>query len=198
LAAVALRPLAPMSRLLLLYGIAIGAGQGINAVLAHLLNANFRIGEGEIGTVFTYLGAVSVFARVLVLGRLLDRFGEARLARLGTLTLAAGLFALPLAGSLGTLALAVGLLPLGMALTFPCVSALLSRVVPAADRGMYLGLQQTFGGVARIAAPIGFGALFDRCGHAVPFQTAALCVLATLPLGLGLQRFSKQRPAASR
>lgn len=190
------RPTAPASRLLLIYAIAIGAGQGITSVMALLLNANFRITEHEIGIVYTYIGAISVFARVLVLGRLLDRFGEARLSRIGIVTLATGLLLLPLADSLGTLALAVGLLPVGMALTFPCVSALLSRVVPAADRGMYLGLQQTFGGFARIAAPNSFAHLFDYVSHALPFQVAAGCVLATLPLGFGLHRFSRKSTPA--
>jgi hypothetical protein len=54
------------------------------------------------------------------------------------------------------------------------VSALLSRVVPAADRGMYLGLQQTFGGFARIAAPNTFAFLYDHVGQALPFEVAAL------------------------
>jgi predicted MFS family arabinose efflux permease len=127
-----------------------------------------------------------VFARVLVLPRLVDRLGEARLSRVGTATLATGLCALPFVSSLPTLALAVALLPLGMALLFPCVSALLSRVVPAAERGMYLGLQQTFGGFARMLAPLGFGVLYDGMGHAHPFVVAGLLVLATLPLGFGL------------
>lgn len=192
-------PMLPAARLLLIYGVAIGAGQGINAVMAHLLDANFQIGEQEIGTVYTYIGAISVFARVLVLGRLLDRFGEARLSRIGTLLLSGGLMLLPFAHSLGTLALAVGLLPLGTALLFPCVSALLSRVVPATERGMYLGLQQTFGGAARCIAPISFGYLFDRAGHPAPFVVASMCVLLTMPLGFGLHQWSKQRaPAAAK
>ncbi len=190
-------PMLPAARLLLIYGVAIGAGQGINAVMAHLLDANFQIGEQEIGTVYTYIGAISVFARVLVLGRLLDRFGEARLSRIGTLLLSGGLMLLPFAHSLGTLALAVGLLPLGTALLFPCVSALLSRVVPATERGMYLGLQQTFGGAARCIAPISFGYLFDRAGHPAPFVVASMCVLLTMPLGFGLHQWSKQRASAA-
>lgn len=190
-------PMLPAARLLLIYGVAIGAGQGINAVMAHLLDANFQIGEQEIGTVYTYIGAISVFARVLVLGRMLDRFGEARLSRIGTLLLSGGLMLLPFAHSLGTLALAVGLLPLGTALLFPCVSALLSRVVPATERGMYLGLQQTFGGAARCIAPISFGYLFDRAGHPAPFVVASMCVLLTMPLGFGLHQWSKQRASAA-
>ena len=52
------------------------------------------------------------------------------------------------------LALAVALLPLGTAFTFPCVTALLSRVIPSSERGLYMGVQQTFGGTARVLFPI--------------------------------------------
>lgn len=187
-------PKAPAARLLLTYGLAIGAGQGINAVLAHLLDTNFRIGEHEIGVVFTYIGAISVLARVLALGPLVDRFGEVRLSRLGTAALAAGLAGLPLAAGLGSLMTAVALLPIGMALLFPCLSALLSKAVPAADRGMYLGLQQSFGSAARMTAPLLFGALYDGAGHAVPFLVAGACVLATLPLLLGPAFAAAERP----
>ncbi|MBM4061865.1 MAG: MFS transporter [Planctomycetes bacterium] len=196
LGAVFAHPGRAASRLLFVYAIAIGSGQGINAVMAHLLNANFAITEKEIGVVFTFLGAISVFARVLVLGRLVDRFGEARVARIGVVTLGAGLVLLPAAVGLASLALAVALLPLGMALTFPCLSALLSRVVPAAERGMYMGLQQTFGGAMRIVGPLWFGWAFDRLGHPVPFQSACLFVLLTLPLVFGLPRLAAGKGAA--
>ena len=59
------------------------------------------------------------------------------------------------------LALAVALLPLGTAFTFPCVTAMLSRVIPNNERGLYMGVQQTFGGSARVIFPILFGLLFD-------------------------------------
>src|SRR3569833_366012 len=48
------------------------------------------------------------------------------------------------------LALAVALLPLGTAFTFPCVTALLSRVIPSGERGLYMGLQQTSGGMVEL------------------------------------------------
>jgi hypothetical protein len=44
---------------------------------------------------------------------------------------------------------AVALVPLGTAFTFPCVTGLLSRVVPQHERGLYMGVQQTFGGAAK-------------------------------------------------
>jgi MFS family permease len=185
----------PSSRLIWIYAIAIGAFQGITAVLALFLNARFQVTEHTIGYFFMYIGAISVFARVLLLGRLVDRFGEAKLSRLGIVTLAAGVLGMPLAGSLPVLALAVAMIPLGTAFTFPCVTSLLSRVISPSERGLYMGLQQTFGGVARIAAPLFYGWAFDSLGIAVPFYFSAAFVLVTIFLGFGLDKFAKPRPA---
>ena len=188
IAAVLARPGAPAARLLLIYAIAIGASQGVNPTLVLLLGERFGATETSIGYLFMYIGALSVFARVLLLGRAVDRLGEARLAPIGLVLLATGLAGLPFAHGLGSLALVVMLLPLGMALTFPCLTSMLSRVVPTADRGLYMGMQQSFGGFARLLAPLAYGFCWDHVGRPAPFWLAGGLVFATLALGLGLAR----------
>jgi MFS family permease len=69
------------------------------------------------------------------------------------------------------------------------VTALLSRVIPSRERGLYMGVQQTFGGVARIIAPLWAGFAYDHLGTGVPFFTSAAVVLGTLVLGVGLEQF---------
>ena len=186
----------PSSRLIWIYAIAIGAFQGTFPVLPLFLNAEFQVTERTIGYFFMYIGSISVFARVLLLGKLVDRLGEARLSRVGLVLLAAGLAGMPLSPNLGALAVAVAMLPLGTAFTFPCVTALLSRVINPADRGLYMGLQQTFGGVSRIIAPLWAGFAFDALGQGIPFFTSAAIVLATISLGLGLDQYAKRPPTA--
>jgi MFS family permease len=185
----------PSSRLIWIYAIAIGAFQGTFPILPLFLNAEFQVTEKTIGYFFMYIGSISVFARVLLLGKLVDRMGEARLSRFGLVLLAAGLAGMPLAPNLAVLAVAVALLPLGTAFTFPCVTALLSRVINPADRGLYMGLQQSFGGVSRIIAPLWAGFAFDTLGQGIPFFTSAAIVLATISLGLGLDQYAKRPPA---
>ncbi|HTK54672.1 MAG TPA: MFS transporter, partial [Gemmatimonadaceae bacterium] len=185
----------PASRLIWIYAIAMGAFQGVTAVLALFLADRYQVTEQTIGYFFMYIGSISVFTRVLLLGKAVDRLGEARLSRIGVLLLAIGLGGMPLARSLPVLALAVAFIPLGTAFTFPCVTALLSRVISARERGLYMGVQQTFGGVARIIAPLWAGFAYDHLGTGVPFFTSAAVVLATLLLGVGLEQFV--RPAAT-
>jgi len=182
----------PSSRLIWIYAIAIGAFQGSFSVLALFLNARFQVTEQTIGYFFMYVGSISVFARVLLLGRMVDWLGEAKLSRLGLVLLAAGVVGMPLSRNLVMLGIAVALIPLGTAFTFPCVTALLSRVIASRERGLYMGMQQTYGGVARIIAPLFFGWSFDFLGVSSPYFFSSAFIVATIFLGFGLDRYARQ------
>jgi MFS family permease len=181
----------PASRLIWIYAIAIGAFQGSFSVLALFLNARFQVTEQTIGYFFMYVGAISVFARVLLLGRAVDWLGEANLSRLGLILRAAGGLGMPLSRNLWMLAVAVALIPLGTAFTFPCVTALLSRVISSGERGLYMGMQQTYGGIARIIAPLFFGWAFDSLGVSSPYFFSSAFIIATIFLGFGLDKYAR-------
>ena len=188
-------PSEPSSRLILIYAVSIGAFQGTFAVLALFLNVRFQVTAQLIGYFFMYTGAISVFTRVLLLGRMVDWLGEAKLSRLGLVLLAAGVVGMPLSANLGMLAIAAALIPLGTAFTFPCVTALLSRVVSQRERGLYMGMQQTYGGITRAIAPVLYGRAFDSLGVASPYYFSSAIIAATIFLGFGLDKYA--RDAAS-
>jgi MFS family permease len=181
----------PASRLIWIYAITMGSFQAMSTTLALFLAWRFGVTASTIGFFFTYIGTISVITRALVLGKMVDRFGEARLSRLGMVLLACGLGGMPLAPNIPMLAVAVALVPLGTAFTFPCVTGLLSRVVASHERGLYMGVQQTFGGIARVAGPLYFGWAYDHLGQRVPFLTAAVVVLLTITLGLDMESYVK-------
>jgi MFS family permease len=187
----------PSSRLIWIYAIAMGAFQGSFSVLALFLNARFQVTEQTIGYFFMYVGSISVFTRVLLLGRMVDWLGEAKLSRLGLVLLGLGVLGMPLARNLWTLALAVALIPLGTAFTFPCVTALLSRIIKPRERGLFMGMQQTYGGMARAIGPLFFGWSFDLLGVSSPYFFASAFIFATVFLGLGLDKYAKPEEAPS-
>ena len=190
-------PNEPASRLVLIYAIAIGAFQGTTSILALFLAYRFGVTAKTIGYFFMYIGTLSVIVRALFLGKIVDAFGEPKLSRWGLLFLAAGLLGMAISHDYVTLVIAVGLLPLGTAFTFPCVTAMLSRVVSSTERGLYMGVQQTYGGITRIAFPVLFGAAFDSVlGKPSPFVISATMVLATLLLGRDLEQYApRTKPA---
>jgi multidrug resistance protein len=184
----------PAPRLIWIYAVAIGAFYGTIQTVPLLLEHRLGITERNIGYFVMYLGGMGVIVRALVLGRVVDRLGEARLSRVGMLLLAAGLVATGLA--YGPLLFFVGftLMPLGTAFLFPCVTGLLSRVIPAGERGLYMGVQHTFGGVSRVAFPIAAGLMMDHLGLGVPFWVAGLLVLATLPFTGAMSAYMANAP----
>jgi hypothetical protein len=56
-----------------------------------------------------------------------------------------------------------------------------------------MGLQQTFGGVARVVFPLLAGFLFDRMIE-LPFLVSAALVIGTIFLGLGMEEYTKPKP----
>lgn len=268
------RPGDAAPRLIWIYAIGMAAFAGFTSTLALFLADKFGVTAKTIGYAFLWTGSVSVIVRALVLGRLVDALGEAKLARLGQTLLGLGLLMMPftwrvgggmmvdlpggawsarvdarLAGTLaavflvallayvtramergerakmlamvgGIAALGVAALlwrapaplalgmgdrfplqwkfvaltavittvPLGTAFTFPCVTALLSKVIDPRERGVVMGVQQSFGGGARVLAPLLAGWMFDAMGTGYPFWTSAGFVLASLFLTFGIDR----------
>lgn len=181
----------PATRLIWIYAIAIGAFYGVTAsgILTLFLDMRFHITPQTIGYFFAYIGVLNVIFRVALLGKVIDRFGEGRTARIGIAMLALGLFSVPLTNTLWLLALATALLPLGATLTFPAVTALLSQVIGEHERGLYMGLQQTFGGVVRVGYPLWAGFAWDKFATVVPFWTSAGLVAALFFLAVGLEAY---------
>ena len=184
-------PSEPASRLIWIYAIAIGAFYGTGPTMPLLLSARLGVTEHSIGYFFMYFGAMGVVARAGLLGWVLGLLGEARLSRLGIALLSSGLVLLALAHSYPVLIASMTLMPLGTAFLFPCVTGLLSQVVPGVDRGLYMGVQQTFGGVSRVAFPVAAGYAMDQFGYGTPFLLAAAMVLVTMPLTRAMGGYAK-------
>jgi predicted MFS family arabinose efflux permease len=176
----------PGPRLIWIYAVTMGAFQGMTAILALFLADVFGATEHTVWIFFTYIGVISVVTRAGVLGHAVERYGEARLARVGLVLLAIALFSFPFVRGYPLLAVSIGLMPLGTAFVFPCVTSLLSRVIGSRERGLYMGVQQTFGGVARIIVPLWAGFAYDHLGRAIPFVTSALLVVGSTVLSVGL------------
>lgn len=206
----------PASRLIWIYSLAMGGNRGSMAILALFLAARFGITSSNIGYFFSFVGIFSILPRAFLLGPAVSRFGELRLSRVGTVLLTVGLAIIPLTHRMGMphmvaglfngappawlaamvpyygLAVALILVPLGTAFTFPCVTAMLSHVTPSHEHGLYMGVQQTFGGLSQVVFPVLGGWLFDRV-IGLPFLVSAAFVFVTIFLGLGLQPYVRRR-----
>jgi MFS family permease len=176
----------PASRLIWIYTIAIGAFYGTVPVLPLLLADRLAVTETTIGYFIMYLGGMGLVIRSTILGPMVDRLGEIRLCRLGLALLATGLALLWVTFTYPVLFVSLTLMPLGTAFTFPCVTSLLTRAIRKRERGLYLGVQASFGGVSRVAFPIAVGLAMDRLGAGVAYLMAGLLVGASVWLTTAL------------
>ncbi len=187
------RPKEPAQRLIWIYAIAIGAFYGTAPTLPLILMHRLPITEANVGFFVMYLGGMGVFVRAGILARMIEWLGEVRLTRLGLALLAVGLALISAVHSYLTLLVALTLMPLGTAFVFPCVTAMLSRVVPRRHRGLYMGVQHTFGGVSRVVFPLAAGVAMDHLGLGFPFVLAGVLVLGTLLLTTSMGEYAPSR-----
>jgi MFS family permease len=152
-----------------------------------ILQKYLPITESNVGYFVMYLGGMGFVVRTLILGKMIERLGEANLARLGLIILGVGLALVAAIRSYSIVLVSFTLMPLGTAFVFPSVTAMLSRVVPRSRRGLYMGVQQTFGGVSKVAFPIATGIVMDHFGMGTPFVIAGALVVATLTLTTSLE-----------
>jgi multidrug resistance protein len=190
------RPREPAQRLIWIYTIAIGAFYGTAPTLPLILANRLPVTEANVGFFVMYLGGMGVVVRAGILGRMIEWLGEVRLTRLGLVLLASGLALIAAVHSFPTLLVALTLMPLGTAFVFPCVTAMLSRVVPKRHRGLYMGVQHTFGGVSRVVFPLAAGVAMDHLGLGFPFVVAGVLVLGTLLLTTTMEEYAPTRAAS--
>ncbi len=188
-------PREPAARLIWIYAIAIGAFYGTGALLPLILADRLQVDEQNVGYFIMYLGGIGVIVRTGVLGRMIEWLGEVSLARLGLVLLGVGLALVAYMRSYTIAAISFTLMPLGTAFIFPCVTAMLSRAVSVRERGLYMGVQHTFGGVSRVAFPLLAGYAMDTLGKGVPFLAAGAMVVSALLLTKSME--ARAHPPAS-
>jgi MFS family permease len=146
-------------------------------VLPLYLEATFGVTERTFGLFLAYFGVLSLVMRILLLGPIVDRLGERGTVRVGCVVLMLGCLLYPAPGSLPLLAILVmPLVPIGTALLFPSTTSLISGRTPRSELGVTMGVAQTFGGVARAAAPVIGTMVFQYLGHIWPFFVSAALV----------------------
>jgi multidrug resistance protein len=133
----------------------------------------FGYSPAEVGLLFAYIGVASVLSQGVLVGRLVARFGDARVLRWGLLGTGAGLALLAVADVLWLLLIALALLAGASGLVFATVTALVSLSAGEDHQGGALGMLASTGGLARIAGPVAALALFQVAGPAAPLLMGA-------------------------
>jgi MFS family permease len=123
--------------------------------LALFLNRRFNFNVENVGWVYAFSGLIGGFIQGGIIGRLVKRYGEAKLALSGFVTMAIGYCFLGLAYGIPLLLLLVAISGFGVAVTRPALTTLLTKSVGRDEQGAALGVSQSLSSIAQIVgAPV--------------------------------------------
>jgi MFS transporter, DHA1 family, tetracycline resistance protein len=143
-------------------------------------------GPREIGYLFAYTGALGIVLQGGLIGRLVKRFGESRLASAGFFALMVGQFFLGLVHHIVPLIAVATCTSIGTGILRPTITSLVTQNSGRHEQGVVLGLNQSIQALSQIVAPAIAGILIAR-GWLT--EWAWLSSAAAL-LGLALARYA--------
>jgi DHA1 family tetracycline resistance protein-like MFS transporter len=143
---------------------------------------DYGLDKTRIGYMFAIVGLGSAIVQGTMVGWLQRTFGERNLMVYGALMVAVGLGMIafiPRDLFLPMSILSIALLSLGNGCLSPTLLAQLSRSAKQEEQGEVLGVNQSFGSLARIAGPAMGGRLYEVM-HGLPYITAGVIMLVGL------------------
>lgn len=134
------------------------------------------------GYLFAAFGVLGVIVQGAFIRPIVRRLGDKPTFMVGLVCAAIGLFVTSFAHSLWFLVVALVPLALGMGFGHPTVSSLVSRAGRGDEQGRVQGAAGAAESLGRALGPLWGSAALQRFGDAMPYLTAAVCIVLTLAM----------------
>jgi MFS family permease len=148
--------------------------------LVFLSAERFEYSARENGLLMGFLGMCSILTQGLLVRRLLTRFPETRVLRMGLVSASAGLLAIGFGPSPLWLYSGVALLAMGSGFVNPASTGLISLYAGEAEQGRVLGMFRSLGALSRAVTPITAGVVYWTVGAATVFGAGAVLALVAV------------------
>jgi MFS transporter, DHA1 family, tetracycline resistance protein len=149
-------------------------------------------GAKHVGYIFAYAGFLGIILQGGLIGRLVKRFGEAKLTGAGFAAMGIGYAILAAVRSIPELLVSASVATFGQGALRPALTAQITHHSSRDEQGLVLGIAQSLMSVAQIAAPLLSGFLIGQG------LLAVWALMATTAAGVGLLLNLRQRLAALR
>lgn len=151
----------------------------MESTLALFVADHFGWGLLEISLGFVYIGVLATLMQGYLVRKLLPRYGEKVLLRLGLILLAISLCLVGFADQLWILGVAMTILPFAQGLVNPATLGSISLLAARDEQGRILGTAQGFSALGRIIGPLLGGWSYSALSHSAPyFISGAIALLA--------------------
>ncbi|HEX7417757.1 MAG TPA: MFS transporter [Steroidobacteraceae bacterium] len=165
-------------RWLVLAAVLVTVGHGIlESIAAIWAKGAFGFGPRRAGLLILEIAVFAIIMQGRIVGLLVPRFGEKRIAISGIVIYMAGLAVLASVHTIAPAMVGLALCGVGAGAFTPCASALASKQAEPHERGAVLGTYQASSSLARIFGPAASGPLYSHVSTVAPF-VAAMCALA--------------------
>jgi hypothetical protein len=150
------------------------------------IKARFPWTAHEVGLVFVFSGVLGILLQGGLIGRLVRRFGEAKLVVAGFLSSSAAAVTLGFTYTLAMLVAVAAMWSFGSGVTRPSITTRITQVAGRAEQGVAIGISGSLSSFAMMLAPPTGGILLDHhwtlAWALVPATTAMLGCLVALAL----------------
>jgi MFS family permease len=184
-----------LGMLLLVYCLFSFAFDGINSITGVFVTQKFEAQAWQLSLFLVLAGVATAVVQAALVGRVMPRMGEKRMATVALLSQAIG-------GLLIFLAPALWMLyPIGFvssALTgfiFPAMATLTTTRVSASEQGILAGVTAALAGLMSAVGPLAAGVLYDRVAPGAPYFVNAVVLFAASAVMLSLRGLHRA-PAA--
>jgi DHA1 family tetracycline resistance protein-like MFS transporter len=152
----------------------------MQVTLAILWIEHYLLNEKQVGFVFMFMGLSSAIVQGGLVGILNKRFGEKQLLLMGAISMAIGLFSIPFVPVSYFLLQLISIIFIAFAngCITPAISSLISQTADKFEQGQVLGMNQSFGSLARVIGPILGGVLYDM-HFGLPYIGGACIMIIT-------------------
>lgn len=152
------------------------------------------LSDEYIGYVFTFIGVTTAIVQGGLVGRLVKQFGENRLLVFGSFLMLVGMVILPFAAQeyfIPFELVALALIALANGCLTPNISSLLSKFASPQEVGQTLGVNQSFGSLARASGMSLSGVLYSY-NFQTPFFAGATLMFFCVFLTITIRRRSQE------
>jgi len=147
--------------------------------------------------IFVVVGLTMTYAQVALIGKLVKRYGERDLFRVGMLVVAAGILCIPAASIndqlVGVIIVGAGiLLAVGASLVLPTSRSLVSGLVSKKEQGVQLASLASLAAIASTIGPVMGGWLYDQSTVISFLVEALVCIIGFAIIGKANNKVSEE------
>lgn len=162
------------------------AMSAMEATLILFMGDKFSWDIKKVSFGFAYIGIIIIFTQGFLVRRLIPKWGERKVLRLGLALFTIGLLGIAISDTVTSVAIALTFLSVGNGLCNPSILGSVSLLSSEKEQGESLGVTQSMASLGRIIGPAVGGAVYGSIAISAPFWfsgvLAGLALLITISI----------------